>query len=158
MQLRRIEIENFRGITKLDLAIANVRSAAEWVLSEHTDALEAAWDVCTAEEQTGFADLLEKREVDARDAGKLAHALVPLGLARAEGNKIRASCELLRQFTLSIQSGLVSVRPLFGETAAYERNIRGVVEWRLRQLAVRNPELRDFVADAVARVGNPKLF
>ena len=140
------------------VSIANVRSAAEWVLSEHTDALEAAWDICTAEEQTGFADLIEKGEIDTREAGKLAHALVPLGLAQAAGNKIRASCELLRQFTLSIQSGLVSVRLLFGETAAYERNIRGVVEWRLRQVAVKNPELKDFVADAVARVGNPKLF
>ena len=140
------------------VTVGNVRLAAGWVLSEHTDALEAAWDVCTAEEQTGFADLIEKREVEARHAGKLAHALVPLGLAHATGSKIRARCELLKQFTSSLQNGLVSVKLLFGEAPAYERNIRAVVEWRLRQIAVRNPDLKDFVTDAVARVGNPKLF
>ncbi|HOY56532.1 MAG TPA: hypothetical protein PK640_00135 [Verrucomicrobiota bacterium] len=140
------------------VTVGNVRVAAGWVLSKHVDALEAAWDVCTAEEQTGFADLIEKREVEARDAGKLAHALVPLGLAQATGNKIRAHCELLKQFTSSLQSGLVSVKLLFGEKPVYERNIRAVVEWRLRQITVKNPDLKDFVADAVARVGNPKLF
>jgi hypothetical protein len=140
------------------VTVGNVCLAAGWVLSEHTEALGAAWDVCTAEEQTGFADLVEKREVEAKDAGKLAHALVPLGLAQATGSKIRARCELLKQFTSSLQSGLVSVKLLFGEAPAYERNIRAVVEWRLRQIALRNAELKDFVTDAVARVGNPKLF
>ena len=140
------------------VTVENVRSAAEWVLAEQTDALEAAWDVFTAEEQTGFADLIEKGEVDIREVGKLANALVPLGLAQKTGNKIRAGCELLKRFTVNFQSGLVSVKLLFSETAAYERNMRGVVEWRLRQISVRDPELKDFVQDAVARVGNPKLF
>jgi hypothetical protein len=35
------------------VSVGNEGVAAGWVLSEHTDGLEAAWDVCTAEEQTG---------------------------------------------------------------------------------------------------------
>jgi hypothetical protein len=50
------------------------------------------------------------------------------------------------------------VKLLFGEVSAYERNIRPVVEWRLRQIEVRNPEMKDFVTDAVAKVGKPSLF
>jgi hypothetical protein len=140
------------------VSVGNVRLAGGWVLSEHTDALEAAWDVCTEEEKAGYAELIEKREVESKDAGKLVHSLVPLGLAHTAGNKIRAGCNLLKDFTTSIQSGLVSVKLLFGEIGAYERNIRPVVEWRLRQIAMRNPEMKDFVTDAVARVGTPRLF
>ncbi|MBE0542231.1 MAG: hypothetical protein IH623_12660 [Verrucomicrobia bacterium] len=140
------------------VTVGNVRLAAGWTLSEHTDPLEAAWDVCTAEEQTAFADLIEKHEVEAREAGKLAHALVPLGLAQAAGNKIRARCELLKQSTSSLQGGLVSVKLLFGELPVYERNIRAVVEWRLRQITVKDDVLRDLVTDAVERVGDPRRF
>jgi len=86
------------------------------------------------------------------------HALIPLGLAQMTGSKVRAGCQLLRDFTTTIQSGLVSVKLLFGDVASYERNIRPVVEWRLRQISVRNPELKDFVTDAVAKVGKPSLF
>jgi hypothetical protein len=140
------------------VSLENVRKAAGWMLAEQTDALEAAWEICTAQEQTGFADLIERGEVEAREAGKLAHALVPLGLAQATGSKIRANCKLLQQFTSSIQGGLVSVKILFGEVSAYERNIRAVVDCRLRQISVKNAELRDFVTDAVERVHNPRLF
>jgi hypothetical protein len=139
-------------------SIPDVRRCAGWVLAEHTTALEAAWDVCSTEEQTAYADLLARGEIEAKDAGKLAHALVPLGLAETAGNKVRPTCALLRDFTSHLQSGLVSLKVLFGTPAAYEKNIRAVVEWRSRQVPVKDPELRDFLADAVERVGNPKLL
>lgn len=135
-----------------------MRRAAEWVLSEHTDTLEAAWDVCTAEEQTGFADLVEKGEVEARDAKRLVQSLVALGLGQTVGKKIRPSCQLLKEFTANLQSGLVSVSLHFTKPDAYQRNIRVVVDCRLRQITVRDQDFVDFVTDAVQKVGKPNLF
>ena len=143
---------------KGSVTLEHVRKAAAWVLAEQIETLDAAWEICTAEEQTGFADLMAKGEVEAREAGKLAHALVSLGLAQVTSGKIRASCLLLQNFTSSLQAGLVSVKVLFGEASAYERNMRAVVDCRLRQIALKNTDLRDFVHDAVERVGRPKRF
>ena len=143
---------------KSPVTLQDVRRSAGWVLSEHADALGAAWDVFSTEQQTAYADLIERKEVDLRESGKLIRALVPIGLAEIAGNKVHPTSTLLRDFTAHLQSGLVSLKVLFGNPAAYEKNIRAVVEWRSRQVSVKDPELRDFLADAVERVANPKLF
>jgi hypothetical protein len=140
------------------LTVENVRDTAKKLLADNADSLDAAWDIFTAEEQTGFADLIEKGEIEQREAGKIAHSLVQLGLAHSTGAKIAPRCELLQQFTAHLQSGLVTIKLLFGDLAAYERNITAVVEWRLRHISIKDPELRDNVSDAVERVGNARLF
>lgn len=143
---------------KRPVTLADVRRAAAWVQAEHGSALEAAWDVCSTEEQTAYADLVARGEIEAREAGKLAHALVQLGLAEIDGSKIRPTCTALRDYTSGLQSGLVSVKALFGDAPAYDRHILHVVRWRLSHLTIKDEALRDFVKDAVERVGKPKLF
>jgi hypothetical protein len=143
---------------KTPVTLADVRRAAAWVLAEHGTALEAAWDVCSTEEQTAYADLVARGGIEAREAGRLARALVPLGLAETDGSKMRPTCTLLRDFTAGLQSGLVSLKVLFGDPAAYDRHILHVVRWRLSHLTIKDEALRDFVHDAVERVGKPKLF
>ena len=140
-----------------NITAERVKAIAESALVAGNDWLAAVWDVCEPATQSAFAELLSVGELLA-DGNPEATRLTNLGLACRIGTMLRPACRFLGGFIAAQQAGLVSLKKLFGDAAAYEHNIRSVAALRWQQLSIGDDDLRAFITYALDAQANPKLF
>jgi hypothetical protein len=148
-------VEVHGGASELTAALIN--SAAAEVLGEGREWLAAAWDDCDPSLQGAYAELVSLGPV-AHGGSAEGHRLEASALAVRDGGHLRATCRLLEKFSGGDQASLVSLKQLFGDAVAYERNIRSVASLRWQQVTVDDADLQDFVNNALAAQKNAKVF
>jgi hypothetical protein len=140
-----------------ELTAALINSAAAEVLGEGREWLAAAWDECDPSLQGAYAELVSLGSI-MHDGSAEGRRLEASALAVREGGHLRATCRLLEKFSGGYQASLVSLKQLFGDAVAYERNIRSLASLRWQQVTVGDGDLRDFVNNALAAHKNAKVF
>jgi len=134
------------------ITLEKVQAAAETVITEQRELLDALWEDCTAEMKSDLADLTV-RELRASEIPE--HRLIRLerrGLVRKEGKKIRSSCRLMNRFASGEAGKVGSLQRLFGEHGQFDHNIRGLLEMRLAQVPVVDEALTGYVEQAIRHV------
>jgi hypothetical protein len=135
-----------------NVTVEEVRSAAETVITEQRELLDALWEDCTAEMKSDLADLTQR---DLRTTEVPEQRLIRLerrGFVRKEGKKLRSSCRLMHRFASGEAGEVGSLQRLFGEHARFDHNVRGLLEMRLAQVPVVDEALRGYVEQAIRHV------
>jgi hypothetical protein len=139
------------------LTSAKVAEAAAVMLADRADILEALWQEFETEIQTGFLALVQRAELNRNELSGVAGKLVALGLAQENSSKLRSHARLMGQHSAARREGLAAMTVLFAQPQDFERNLRALVELRLGHVAMQDADLRDFVTNAVDKVGQPKV-
>jgi hypothetical protein len=134
------------------ITVETVQSAAEAVITEQRELLDALWEDCTEEMKGDLADLTQ-RDLRASEIPELR--LIRLerrGFVSKEGKKIRSSCRLMNRFAEGQAGEVGSLHRLFGEHGRFDHNIRGLLEMRLAQVKIADEALRGYVEQAIRHV------
>ena len=142
----RLYLENPRAVT---LSKSQVDSAAEKLLETPGESLAALWDDCSIELKSDLTELargaLRGADIPPPRRGELELR----GFATHSRGRLQSSCRFMKRYAELHGEGVTSLRRLFGDSAGFEGNIRGVLELRLEQVSEVDPGLLSDVREAV---------
>ena len=125
------------------------------VMEERRDLIADIWDDCSTEIQGDLVDL-QVREIPLLEIQDERRRDLELrGLVRTVGNSLRSGCTLIGNCAKFQTSGVESMRRLFGDAERFSRNIRGLLELRMRQVQSMDRELYELVTRAIRDLGAP---
>jgi len=129
-----------------DIDNNQVNDAASRVASELTDFLDRLWDACGTSEKNAFQMLVENGELDKDKIGKdEAKYLIACGFARRDGAILKPACRMLAQHVHGVKPDASTLSRLFGGWEKYRREIRTVLELRIKQIRPVNARLHRLV-------------
>ena len=128
---------------------AEVDMAAANVMGRATPRLEALWMDCPEESQRDIG-MLARGDLPAADLrAERIRYLTERGIASDSGKRVRLVSGFLRQIAGEKEQDISGVRRLFERPEGFRANIRTVLELRIRQIEVGDPELIKLVQRAV---------
>lgn len=129
-----------------ELTNDHVNSAAEAVASELSVYLEMLWNECSATTKSAFYSIVESDGIDQDHiGGKEAQFLLARGFAVRDGAKIRPSCRLFTQHARSSKPDTTTLDRMFGSWDAYRKEIRSILDLRIKQVRTVNARLHRLV-------------
>src|SRR5207249_3927049 len=118
------------------------------VSEERSEIIGDLWDDCNSELQAEIADL-QSRDVPVSEINDEHRRELDLrGLVKTVGNVLKMGCTLVGNYSARQQSGLESLRRLFGDSDRFSKNARGVLELRIRQVRSVDADLYNTVMKA----------
>ena len=140
------------------LSKPHVDQAAETMIDERTAFLKALWDDCDHELRSDLGALTRGDMAPSElSAGRL-RGLEDRGFGRVSGNRLRASCGLMKSYARSQAPAIADMTRLFATIAGFETHIRPMLELRLKQVGGSvDTVLHDYVHRAVIEVDKPEL-
>ena len=136
--------------------------AAE-VLAQPPAYLEQLWDDCDHDLRADVAALAgaEGQGIAASDLSALRQrALVQRGYGVPAGNRIRTGCRLMSRYAVQQGPAVADLQRLFRTREDFDRNIRGLLELRLANVASQNADeaLVSYLQSAIRDLdSNPEL-
>ena len=126
--------------------------AAEALLEERRQLLDALWDDCDSELHADLGTL-SNREIPLTElSDKRRRAVVEKGFGREAGNRLRSSCRLMQRYAQEQAPAIADLTRLLGTAAGFETHIRSLLNLRLAQVcrgeAVDEPLLH-YVSNAI---------
>ena len=134
------------GVT---LSKPDVDRIADAIAEERRALLEALWDNCPIELQSDLATLADGDLPLSEVPDRRRCDLELLGFGRSSRSRIRSSCRLMSRFARQQAAEVKNLRRLFGDAERFEGNIRSLLELRLSQIHGADPDLRQFVEQAI---------
>jgi hypothetical protein len=129
--------------TGVRISKASVDAVAAEVLAQPPPYLEELWDDCDQDLRADVASLAaaEGQGVAMADLSALRQrALVQRGYGVAAGNRIRAGCRLMSRYAAQQGPAVADLQRLFRKGEDFDRNIRGLLELRLANVASQNAD------------------
>ena len=125
-----------------------VDQAAEGMLTERRQLLDALWDDCDDELRLRLGTLSD-RDLPATD--KCCHELTERGLGRVENKRLRSSCRLMERYAKARGPATSYLQRLLDEPSGFETHVRSLLELRLAQVSqgAVDRELCDYVRGAI---------
>lgn len=130
------------------LAKPAVDQAAEGMLTESRQLLDALWDDCDDDVQSGLVTLSGGT---LPEADKWRHELTERGLGRVENKRLRSSCRLMERYAKARGPAASYLQRLLDEPSGFETHVRSLLELRLAQVSLGavDRELCDYVREAI---------
>jgi hypothetical protein len=124
------------------------------VLDERRQLMAQIWDGCDVDVRGDLVILAEKESegIAVSDlADSRTRQLVERGFGAVRGNRIRSACRIMARYAVRQAPAIADLKRLFGTEHAFVDNIRGLLEYRLGQIAERkiDPELFGLLYKAV---------
>jgi hypothetical protein len=131
-----------------------VNTAAKLTLADIGENLTILWENdCTPSARNLYRLLVERGEVLATGIGKDdVQCLVFQGFAERDGNKLKPACRLLRAHVDASLPDAGTLARLFESWDSYRREIRSVLELRLKQIPIFNARLHRLVKKSIEDV------
>ncbi len=131
------------------LAKPAVDQAAEGMLTESRQLLDALWDDCDDDAQSRLVMLSGGGTVP--DADKWCHELTERGLGRVKNKRLRSSCRLMERYAKARTPAASDLQRLLDEPSGFETHVRSLLELRLAQVSqgAVDRELCDYVREAI---------
>jgi len=127
-----------------------VNWAAKKALENLSDVISAMWQDCPAGAKDLYSHLVDRGDLLFDDAGKDERGcLIEKGFARKSGNKLAASCRMLKAYIQGAGPDAGSMARLFGSWEDYQANIRSLLERRLAHISRFDDRLHRLVARAI---------
>jgi len=129
----------------------DVNTAAKLALEDIGENLTILWENdCTPSARNLYGLLVERGEVLAAGIGKDdVQCLVSQGFAERDGNKLKPACRLLRAHVETSLPDAGTLARLFETWDSYRREIRSVLELRLKQIPAFNERLQRLVKKSI---------
>lgn len=114
------------------------------------ETIGALWDGCSSSMQDLMRQVLTMGVVAVSAPNRAdADALAELGFVRLAANKIQKPSRLVQSYLEERPGEGSSLAYLFGSPAAYERNLKGVLERRIAQIANIDPTLKRYLEHGI---------
>jgi hypothetical protein len=135
-----------------------VTSMMDSVIAGADDALDDLWQSLDVDQQVAVASISRGDALCAADVQGSLNPLLDAGLVVARGAGFAVPSGLLRRHAAggSAQTGL-GVKVLFGDRKSFDRNIRNVLELRLKQVESPDEELRDHLTSMIDKIDKPHV-
>lgn len=125
---------------------SQVNDAAGRTAVELAEFMDRLWNECSTSEKNAFQILVENGEIEKEKIGKdEAKNLVSNGFAIRDGAKLKPGCRMLAQHVQGSKPDVSTLSRLFGEWNTYRREIRTVLELRIKQIRPVNARLHRLV-------------
>lgn len=134
------------------LSKPDVDAIAADMLGQPPTYLQDLWEDCSLELRGDIAALVEN---DGTPISELAvprqRALDSRGYGVISGNRMRPACRLMGKYAVQQGPSVADLKRLFGASANFEANVRGLLELRLAHMANANvdAELMNYLKNAV---------
>lgn len=130
------------------LAKPAVDRAAEGMLTESRQLLDALWDDCDDELRFRLGTLSDG---DLPAADKCCHALTERGLGRVENKRLRSSCRLMERYAKTKESETAYLKKILDAPSGFETHVLSLLKLRLSQVSQdrMDGELSDYVRWAI---------
>ena len=123
-----------------------VNDVATQVVSDLSEFLDRLWNDFATSEKNAFQALVESGELEKDRIGKEeVKYLVARGFARRDGSKLKPTCRMLAQHIEGAKPDANTLSRLFGDWESYRREIRAVLELRIKQIRTVNNRLHRLV-------------
>jgi hypothetical protein len=133
------------------LAKADIDRAAETLLAERRQLLDALWDDCDGELHADLGVLGDQaiRLTDLSDRRR--GAMEERGFGRVSGNRLRGSCRLMQRYAQAQAPAIADLSRLLGTAVGFATHVRSLLELRLAQVSVdtSDEDLCAFVKNAI---------
>ena len=133
------------------LAKPEIDRAAEKLLAERRQLLDALWDDCDGELHADLGVLGDQdiRLTDLSDRRR--RAMEERGFGRVSGNRLRSSCRLMQRYAQAQAPAIADLTRLLGTAVGFATHVRSLLELRLAQVSVdtADEDLRAFVKNAI---------
>ena len=133
------------------LSKPEIDEAAEKLLAERRQLLDALWDDCDGELHADLG-VLSDQDIPLTDlSDRRRHAMEERGFGRVSGNRLRSTCRLMQRYAQAQAPALADLSRLLGTPAGFETHVRSLLELRLAQVSVdtSDDDLRAFVKNAI---------
>lgn len=147
----------------VNISKTSVDAIAADVLAQPPAYLEQLWDDCDQDLRADVAALAaaEGQGIAASELSALRQrALTQRGYGVAAGNRIRAGCRLISRYAAQQGPAVADMQRLFQREEDFDRNIRGLLELRLANVARQNADqaLVAYLQSAIRDLdSNPEL-
>jgi hypothetical protein len=137
---------------------STVTSLMDNVIAGADDALDDLWQSFDVDQQVALASICRRDVLRATDVPGLLNPLLDAGMVIPSGTGFAVPSGLLRRYAAggSAQTGL-GVKMLFGDRKSFDRNIRNVLDLRLKQVESADDELRDHLMSMVEKLDKPHV-
>lgn len=131
------------------LAKPAVVEAAEGMLTESRQLLDALWKDCDGDVQSRLVTLSGGGTLP--EADKWCHELTKRGLGRVKNKRLRSSCRLMERYAKAQTPAAPDLQRLLDEPSGFETHVRSLLEQRLSQVSqgAVDRELCDYVRRSI---------
>ena len=121
--------------------------------------LKDLWEACSDEEQSDLARVAFEGEIELDATSRhRAEVLARRGFLVVSGSRAKSQCRLMDGFAREHGASATSLNRLFEAEEDLHANMKAVLGYRLTQIAVTDPALRDYLDTAIDRVDKPHVL
>ena len=137
----------------------DVREATAALAEPLRGHLKDLWEACSEEERSDLARVAIEGEVELDATSRhRADVLARRGFLVVSGSHAKSRCRLMDGFAREHGASATSLNRLFEAEEDFHANMKAVLGYRLTQIAVTDPALRDYLDTAIDRVDKPHVL
>ncbi len=133
------------------LAKSEIDRAADKLLAERRQLLDALWDDCNGELRADLG-VLGDQDIWLTDlSDRRRRAVEERGFGRVSGSRLRSSCRLMQRYARAQAPAIADLTRLLGTSVGFATHVRSLLDLRLAQVSVdgADEDLRAFVMNAI---------